>query len=60
MIEDETEMAEPFALRRGFQLTGQLGAGLNGGVWKVRGKDNRAWAPARGDGPAERTKRHPC
>ena len=44
MSEDDTEQAEAYALLRGFQLTGQLGAGLNGRVWKVRGKGKRAWA----------------
>lgn len=45
MNEDETEMAEAYALLRGFQLTKQLGAGLNGRVWAVTGKDNTVeWA----------------
>ena len=45
MNEDETEMAEAYALLRGFQLTGQLGAGMNGRVWAVTGKDNTVeWA----------------
>jgi type VI protein secretion system component VasA len=45
MNEDETEMAEAYALLRGFELTGQLGAGLNGRVWAVTGKDNTVeWA----------------
>lgn len=43
MNDDETEMAEAYALLRGFQLTGQLGAGLNGRVWKVRDNHKRAW-----------------
>jgi type VI protein secretion system component VasA len=44
MNEDETEMAEAYALLRGFELTGQLGTGLNGRVWKVRDNRKRAWA----------------
>ncbi len=39
MTEDEPEQAEAYALLRGFQLTGTLGAGLNGKVWSVTGKD---------------------
>jgi len=44
MNEDETEMAEAYALLRGFELTGQLGSGMNGRVWKVRDNRKRAWA----------------
>lgn len=44
MNEPDTEMAEAYALLRGLQLTGQLGAGLNGRVWKVRDNRKRAWA----------------
>ncbi len=44
MSEDDTEIAEAYAMLRGFQLTGQLGAGLNGRVWKVRDNRKRAWA----------------
>jgi hypothetical protein len=44
MNKDDTEMAEAYALLRGFDLTGQLGAGLNGRVWKVRDNRKRAWA----------------
>lgn len=45
MNEQDTEMAEAYALLRGFQLTGQLGAGLNGRVWAVTGKNNTVeWA----------------
>jgi hypothetical protein len=44
MNEDESEMAEAYAMLRGFELTGELGAGLNGRVWKVRGNSKRAWA----------------
>lgn len=41
---DETETAEAYAMLRGFQITGTLGAGLNGRVWKVRDNHKRAWA----------------
>lgn len=44
MNADDTETAEAYALLRGFELTGQLGAGLNGRVWKVRDNRKRAWA----------------
>lgn len=45
MNKDETEGAEAYALLRGFQLTGQLGSGLNGRVWSVTDKDDTLeWA----------------
>jgi hypothetical protein len=45
MNADDTETAEAYALLRGFELTGQLGSGLNGRVWTVTGKDNTVeWA----------------
>lgn len=44
MSNDDSENAEAYALLRGFHLTGQLGAGMNGRVWKVRGNHKRAWA----------------
>lgn len=37
--------AEAYAMRRGLELTGSLGDGLDGSIWKVRGKKKRiSWA----------------
>ena len=37
--------AEAYAMRRGLELTGRLGDGLDGNVWTVRGKGQRIpWA----------------
>lgn len=45
MNEDATENAEAYAMQRGFQLTAQIGAGLNGRVWAVTNPENTfEWA----------------
>ena len=45
MNEDLSEMASAYAMFRGLELTGYLGSGLEGTVWKVRGKQKHiAWA----------------